>query len=75
MFADFSALIKDPAAKYSDKDFWDWLDAKLLARRQKYSEIIDDQERHAKFNEYVSSTLCHISKLTSFSQALCARFD
>lgn len=50
MYADFAELIKTPESKFAEKDFWDWLDAQLAERRAKYSHILDNRERVAKFN-------------------------
>lgn len=50
MYADFTDIIKKLGSKFAEKDFWDWLDAQLAERRAKYSHILDDRERSAKFN-------------------------
>lgn len=51
MFADFTDQVKQPASKYGEKDFWDWLDLQLAERRAKFSDISCDIERAAKFNQ------------------------
>lgn len=51
MYADFLDMVKAPGSKFAEKDFWDWLDTQLAERRSKYSDIVNEKERMAKFNQ------------------------
>lgn len=52
MFSDFIIKLKEPSSKLADKDFWDWLDGLLAARRAKYAEMTfpTEKERITGFN-------------------------
>lgn len=51
MYADFTNdIIKASGSKFSEKDFWLWLDAQLQECCAKYSQILDENKCRAKFN-------------------------